>query len=39
MDAMEEKFHEYAQLLIDVGLNVHKGQTLVISSPPFFQRW
>ena len=30
---MEEKLREYAKLLIDVGLNVHKGQTLVISSP------
>jgi len=30
---MTDKFHEYAQLLIDIGLNVQKGQTLVISSP------
>lgn len=29
----EEKFREYAALLIQVGLNVQKGQTLVISSP------
>ena len=29
----EEKFKEYAELLIRVGLNVQKGQTLVISSP------
>ena len=33
MKDMEEKFQEYAQLLIDIGLNVQKGQTLVISSP------
>lgn len=30
---MEEKLREYARLLIRVGLNVQKGQTLVISSP------
>ena len=30
---MEEKLREYAKLLIEVGLNVQKGQTLVISSP------
>ena len=30
---MEEKLREYARLLIQVGLNVQKGQTLVISSP------
>ena len=29
----EEKFKEYAALLIRVGLNVQRGQTLVISSP------
>lgn len=29
----EEKLREYAALLIQVGLNVQKGQTLVISSP------
>ncbi len=29
----EEKLKEYAALLIRVGLNVQKGQTLVISSP------
>ena len=29
----EEKFREYAALLIRVGLNIQKGQTLVISSP------
>lgn len=29
----EEKFKEYAALLIRVGLNVQKGQTIVISSP------
>lgn len=38
---MEEKLREYAQLLVRVGLNVQKGQTLVISSPvecAFFAR-
>ena len=30
---MEQKIKEYAKLLIEVGLNVQKGQTLVISSP------
>ncbi len=30
---MEQKIREYAKLLIEVGLNVQKGQTLVISSP------
>lgn len=30
---MEQKLREYAKLLIEVGLNVRKGQTLVISSP------
>ena len=30
---MEEKLREYAALLIQVGLNVQKGQTLLISSP------
>ena len=30
---MEEKLQEYAQLLVRVGLNVQRGQTLVISSP------
>ena len=30
---MEEKLREYAKLLIEIGLNVQKGQTLVISSP------
>ena len=40
-ELMEEKLHEYAALLIRVGLNVQKGQTLVISSPvecAFFAR-
>ena len=32
MGSMEEKLKEYAQLLVRVGLNVRKGQTLVISS-------
>lgn len=38
---MEEKLREYAQLLVRVGLNVQKGQRLVISSPvecAFFAR-
>ena len=30
---MEEKLREYAALLVQVGLNVQPGQTLVISSP------
>ena len=30
---MEAKLQEYARLLIEVGLNVQKGQDLVISSP------
>lgn len=30
---MEEKLQEYAQLLVRVGLNVQKGQNLVISAP------
>lgn len=30
---MEEKLREYARLLIEIGLHVQKGQTLVISSP------
>ena len=30
---MEEKLREYAKLLIEVGLNIQKGQTLIISSP------
>ena len=30
---MEERLREYAKLLIEIGLNVQKGQTLVISSP------
>ncbi len=33
MNDMEEKFREYARLLIDVGLNVQREQTVVISSP------
>lgn len=38
---MEQKLREYAKLLIEIGLNVQKGQTLVISSPvecAFFAR-
>jgi aminopeptidase len=41
MKELNEKLREYAQLLIRVGLNVRKGQTLVISSPvecAFFAR-
>ena len=41
MDPMQEKLQEYAKLLIQVGLHVEKGQTLVISSPvecAFFAR-
>lgn len=30
---MEEKLREYARLLVEVGLGVEKGQTLVLSSP------
>ncbi len=30
---MERKLREYAKLLVEVGVNIHKGQTLVISSP------
>ena len=30
---MEEKLFEYAKLVIEVGLNVQKGQTVIISSP------
>ena len=38
---MEEKLKEYAKLLIEVGLNVQKGQTVVIRCPvecAFFAR-
>ena len=30
---MEAKFQEYAQLLVEVGVNIQKGQILVITSP------
>lgn len=30
---MEEKLFEYAKLVMEVGLNVQKGQTVIISSP------
>ena len=30
---MEEKLKEYAKLVVEVGCNVQKGQTLVLSSP------
>ena len=30
---MEQKLREYAKLLVEVGVNIPKGQTLVISSP------
>jgi len=33
MEKLEERLREYAQLLIRVGLNVRRGQTLVISAP------
>lgn len=41
MNTINEKLREYAKLLIEVGLHVRKGQTLVISSPvecAFFAR-
>ena len=30
---MEQKFQEYARLLVEVGVNVQKGQDLVIACP------
>lgn len=30
---MEEKLREYAHLIVSVGLNLQKGQTLILSSP------
>ena len=33
MENREAKLKEYARLLVEVGLNVQKGQTLVLSSP------
>ena len=30
---MEEKLREYARLLVQVGLNIRKGQRIVISAP------
>ena len=33
MESMKEKLTEYAQLLVRVGLNIQRGQPLVISSP------
>mgnify|MGYP002681678007 FL=1 len=30
---MEEKLREYAHLLVSVGLNLQKDQTLILSSP------
>ena len=30
---MDKKLREYAKLLVEVGLNVQPGQTLVLSSP------
>ena len=38
MESMKEKLTEYAQLLVRVGLNIQRGQPLVISclwSAPF----
>ena len=32
MESMKEKLTEYAQLLVRVGLNIQRGQPLVISS-------
>ena len=32
-DLMDEKLKEYAQLLVRVGLNVQKGQRMIISCP------
>lgn len=32
-DIMEEKFYKYACLLLDIGLNIRKGQPLVITAP------
>ena len=33
MENMENKLKEYAKLLVEIGINVQKGQTLVISCP------
>lgn len=33
MESIKEKLTEYAQLLVRVGLNIQRGQPLVISSP------
>ena len=33
MNLMENALREYARLLIRIGLNIQKGQRLVISSP------
>jgi len=33
METMESKLKEYAKLLVEIGLNVQPGQTLVISCP------
>ena len=30
---MQKKFEEYAKLLVEVGVNIQKGQNLVISCP------
>ena len=30
---MQEQLKEYAKLLVEVGVNVQKGQNLVITSP------
>ena len=32
VDHFEEKFKEYANLLVEVGMNLQKGQTVRISS-------
>ena len=42
MEQMERKLNEYARLLVEIGVNVQKGQTLILSSPvecaPFARR-
>ena len=38
MESMKEKLTEYAQLLVRVGLNIQRGQPLVISSPVSVRR-
>ena len=33
MENMEQKFQEYARLLVEVGVNIQKGQNLMIACP------